>query len=74
MAIVCGDIHGNVEKTKAFLAYKPEELHVSLGDIVDSDIEPPSRQIECLNMLFDAGALLLWGNHDSQYALAGAYP
>lgn len=68
MAIVIGDIHGNVEKTKAFLDYKPEELHVSLGDIVDSDIEPPSRQIECLNMLFDAGSVLLWGNHDIQYA------
>lgn len=68
MAIVCADIHGNVEKTKAFLDYKPEELHVSLGDIVDSDLEPPSRQIECLNLLFDAGTVLLWGNHDIQYA------
>jgi hypothetical protein len=68
MAIVVADIHGNVEKTKAFLAYRPGETHVSLGDIVDSDIEPPSLQIECLNLLFDAGAVLLWGNHDIQYS------
>lgn len=74
MAIICGDIHGNVEKTKAFLAYKPEELHISLGDIVDSDIEPPSRQIECLKLLFDSGAVILWGNHDIQYANLLAYP
>lgn len=68
MAIIVGDIHGNVEKVKAFLAHKPEEEHVCLGDIVDSEIEPPSRQIECLNLLFDARAVLLWGNHDIQYA------
>lgn len=68
MSIAVGDVHGNVEKIRAFLDYKPEEEHVSLGDIVDSDIEPPSRQIECLNLLFDAGAVLLWGNHDIQYA------
>jgi len=74
MAIVCGDIHGNVEKTKAFLDYKSEELHVSLGDIVDSEIEPPSRQIECLNLLFDAGAVLLWGNHDIQFTSYDAHP
>jgi len=68
MAIVVGDIHGNVEKTKAFLAYRPDQEHVALGDIVDSGVEPPSRQIECLNLLFDSSAVLLWGNHDIQYS------
>ena len=68
MAIVVGDIHGNVEKVKAFLGYKPEEEHVCLGDIVDSEVEPPSRQIQCLKLLFDSDIVLLWGNHDIQYA------
>lgn len=74
MAIVVGDIHGHVEKTKAFLAYRPDQEHVALGDIVDSEIEPPSRQIECLRLLFEAGATLLWGNHDIQYAGLLAQP
>lgn len=68
MAIIVGDIHGHVEKVKAFLAYKPEEKHVALGDIVDSELEPPSRQIECLNLLLESKTILLWGNHDIQYA------
>lgn len=68
MSIIVGDIHGNVEKVRAFLEYKPEEEHIALGDIVDSELEPPSRQIECLNLLFESKAILLWGNHDIQYA------
>lgn len=74
MAIIVADTHGNVEKVRAFLKYKPEEEHIALGDYVDSDLEPPSRQIECLNLLFDSGAVLLWGNHDIQYANLLAHP
>ncbi|MDA8417174.1 MAG: metallophosphoesterase [Betaproteobacteria bacterium] len=67
MAIIVGDIHGNVEKVLAFLGYKPEEEHVALGDYVDSFYEPQLRQIEALQLLLDSKAVLLWGNHDLHY-------
>jgi hypothetical protein len=67
MAIVCGDVHGNVEKVKVFLAYKPEELHIALGDYVDSFTEPQERQLLALQLLLDSKAVLLWGNHDLHY-------
>jgi len=69
MAIVVGDVHGNVEKVKAFLGYKPEEVHIALGDYIDSSYEPQGRQIEALQMLLDSKAILLWGNHDLHYLL-----
>lgn len=67
MAIIVGDIHGNVEKVKAFLSYKPEALHIVLGDYVDSFNEPPNRQFEALQLLLDSDSTLLWGNHDLAY-------
>lgn len=67
MAVVCGDIHGNLDKVRAFLAYRPEELHIALGDYVDSFHEPQDRQLEALQMLLDSKAILLWGNHDLHY-------
>lgn len=67
MAIIVGDIHGNVEKVKAWLAYKPEELHVALGDYLDSFNEPRERQLQTLELLLGSDAVLLWGNHDLHY-------
>lgn len=67
MAIVVGDIHGNVEKVKAWLAYKPEVEHVALGDYLDSFYEPQERQIETLELLLKSDAVLLWGNHELNY-------
>ncbi len=67
MAIIVGDIHGNVEKVQAFLTYKPDELHIALGDYVDSFYEPPKRQFRALRLLLQSGAVLLWGNHDLHY-------
>lgn len=67
MSIIVGDIHGNVEKAKAFLTYKQEIEHVALGDYVDSYFEPVERQVECLQLLLDSKAVLLWGNHDLRY-------
>lgn len=67
MAIIIGDIHGNVEKVKAFLAYKPDSEHIALGDYLDSFYEPPKRQLEALNLLLESNAVLLWGNHDLGY-------
>lgn len=67
MAIIVGDIHGNVEKVKAWLAYKPEEVHVALGDYLDSFFEPPERQIEALRLLLKSRTVLLWGNHEIHY-------
>ncbi len=67
MAIVVGDIHGNVEKVQAFLAYKPEEEHIALGDYLDSFYEPQGRQLLALQLLLDSKAVLLFGNHDLHY-------
>ena len=36
MAIVIGDIHGDAAMARAFLDYHPQEVHVALGDLVDS--------------------------------------
>lgn len=67
MAIIVGDIHGNVEKVKAWLAYKPEEVHVALGDYLDSFCEPQERQLQTLELLLGSDAVLLWGNHELNY-------
>ena len=67
MAIICGDIHGYLEKVKAFLAYKPEAEHVAVGDYMDSFTEPVVRQLEALQLLMSSNTVLLWGNHDLHY-------
>lgn len=67
MAIVVADLHGDIEKTQAFLNYEPEVPHVALGDYLDSFIEPPERQLECLQLLMDSTAVLLLGNHECHY-------
>lgn len=67
MAIVCGDIHGNLEKVKLFIDYRPDQEHVALGDYLDSFSEPPERQLEALRLLLKSDAVLLWGNHDLHY-------
>ncbi|WP_243373099.1 metallophosphoesterase [Geotalea sp. SG265] len=67
MAIISGDLHGNLAKARAFLTHKPEETHVCVGDYVDSFNEPGGRQLQCLELLVASEALLLWGNHDLHY-------
>lgn len=67
MAIVIGDIHGDVDKARSFLAYKRKALHVALGDYLDSYHEPIERQLECLQLLMDSKAVLLLGNHECHY-------
>lgn len=69
MAIIVGDIHGNVEKVKTFLAYKPDEEHVALGDYLDSYTEPVDRQIEGLVLLMNSDSVLLLGNHECHYLI-----
>lgn len=67
MAVIIGDIHGNLNKARAFLAYKPEAEHVALGDYVDSFTESAALQIACLKLLLESDCVLLWGNHDLHY-------
>ena len=31
MALVIGDLHGNIAKTRAFLGYEPDVEHICLG-------------------------------------------
>lgn len=67
MAIIIGDIHGNVEKVQLFLGYKPGEVHIALGEYLDSFNDLQDRQLEALNLLLASGTILLWGNHDFNY-------
>jgi hypothetical protein len=67
MAIVIGDLHGNLEKTRIFLEYKPDEVHIALGDYVDSFYEPQESQLQSLELLLSSMSILLWGNHDFNY-------
>jgi len=69
MAIIIGDIHGDLPMAKAFLAYKPEAEHVSLGDIVDSrdPLTPFAAELACLDLSLDSDCVLVWGNHDLAY-------
>lgn len=36
MAVIIGDIHGDLLAAKAFLAYRAAKTHIALGDLVDS--------------------------------------
>jgi predicted phosphodiesterase len=67
MAIIVGDIHGDVAKASAFLAYEPAQEHVALGDYLDSFSESYESQIECLQLLMESNAVLLLGNHECHY-------
>jgi len=67
MAIIVGDLHGDIEKAKAFLGYEPDELHIALGDYLDSFIHPPHNQLECLQLLMKSDSVLLLGNHEVHY-------
>ena len=69
MAVIIGDIHGDIEKVKAFLDYKPDAEHVALGDLVDSQTYGVTLddELECLDLIFSSDSILLWGNHDLVY-------
>ncbi|WP_162604759.1 metallophosphoesterase [Geomonas ferrireducens] len=67
MAIIVGDIHGNLEKVQAFLEYQPDHEHIALGDYLDSPWESLERQLRALQLLMESPAVLLWGNHDLHY-------
>lgn len=67
MAIIVGDIHGRIDKAQAFLDYKPDAVHVALGDYLDSFTIPAAEQLECLRLLMNSSAVLLFGNHDLHY-------
>ena len=67
MAIIVGDLHGDLEKAKAFLDYNPGVLHIALGDYLDSSIVSPQKQLECLQILLKSDAVLLLGNHEVHY-------
>lgn len=69
MALVIGDIHGDIKKVRAFLAFRPDEEHIFLGDLVDSRQEGVSLddELECLDLILDSDSTILWGNHDLAY-------
>ncbi|WP_085811951.1 metallophosphoesterase [Geoanaerobacter pelophilus] len=69
MAIITTDIHGKPAVAKAFLSFRHTELHICLGDLVDSRKRPPcfEEEAECLDILLQSDSILLWGNHDLAY-------
>lgn len=68
MAIIIADIHGDFEMAEAFLSYKRDDVHICLGDLVDSR-KRSSLEAEkaCLGLLLHSNATLIWGNHDLAY-------
>lgn len=68
MAVIVGDIHSDISIARAFLNYRPEEPHITLGDFVDHRTKIPlETEMECLELLFSSKATFLWGNHDLAY-------
>lgn len=65
--LILGDVHGNLSKTKAFLAYKPEERHCFVGDYVDSFEASDIDIYDTLKTCIESEAVLLIGNHDAHY-------
>lgn len=69
MALIIGDLHGDIEKLKAFLKHKPDEEHIHVGDICD-DWTASDKQIEdTIKLCFVKKSKLinLVGNHDINY-------
>lgn len=65
--LILGDIHGNFEKARAFLKFKPEEKHCFVGDYVDSFEESDEDILRTLKLCIESDAILLLGNHDLHY-------
>lgn len=67
MALILGDIHGNLDKAQKFVAHKPEETHIFVGDYVDSFDESDEQILFTLKFCIESSAVLLLGNHDLHY-------
>jgi predicted phosphodiesterase len=67
MSIIISDSHGNYQKIKCFLEYKPEEEHIYAGDIFDSFHASDEIITQCFWTLVNSDCILLWGNHDLHY-------
>jgi len=67
MALILGDIHGNFDKAQKFLAFKPEETHIFVGDYVDSFEATDEEIYATLKLCIESEAILLLGNHDLHY-------
>jgi hypothetical protein len=68
MAIIIGDLHGNLAMARAFLKYRPTDTHVALGDLVDSRAKSDlDEEMACLDLLLNSPSVLIWGNHDLAY-------
>lgn len=73
MAVIGSDFHGDVQKLEEFLAHKPEEKHIIVGDLLDSKVFGEEDSLTCLDLVLHANARnpelvdAVWGNHEVQY-------
>lgn len=67
MSLIMGDTHGNYQKLKAFLEYKPEEEHILTGDLMDSHKASDELICRTFELFRDSSALSTVGNHDITY-------
>jgi len=76
VAIIISDIHGKKEAAQAFLAYKPDEEHVCLGDIIDSrgKMITLAEERACLSLMLESSTICLWGNHELAYLPERPWP
>lgn len=65
--LICGDLHGNYAKAKAFLDYKPEANHYFTGDILDSFIANDNELVETFKLVMNSDSYIVWGNHELHY-------
>jgi len=67
--IILSDCHGSPHLIQNVLDHseyeKTKDKLIFAGDLVDINYQP----VECLDLLLDNNALLLWGNHDVAYIL-----
>jgi len=72
LAVIIGDIHGEISKVRVFLAYKPQVRHVFLGDLADNRKGGISLEdeLECLDLILSSDSDITWGNHDLAYVPA----
>lgn len=69
--LIIGDIHGDIDLMKSIVKKFPKHYMIFLGDMLDSFIFSPRRQVECiqlaLQLIKENRATCLMANHEASY-------